>query len=218
MPARTAVVLAPALSVSRPPTGAPTRPLKPAADRSAPAPMAPPGKVSAARTGIVAILAANPKLAPHWHNANPFQRLSCRRLFQSPADSSPLLWSIVDETIASVASCFPTTVSGKNKYITNATTAAALTQRKDALGPYCSTTNPPNGAPIAMPNATVACWAANTFPRSSGTLPAKSASIPRSPDSEMDLPAPSPNRATIRGGKLAAKAVPTSETAMRAMP
>mmetsp|Transcript_25138 Transcript_25138/g.51340 ORF Transcript_25138/g.51340 Transcript_25138/m.51340 type:complete len:116 (-) Transcript_25138:1211-1558(-) len=64
-PAIIAVVRAPLLSVRKPPKGAPINPESPAAESKAPAPMAPPGNVSAARIGIVAILAANPKLTPH---------------------------------------------------------------------------------------------------------------------------------------------------------
>ena len=64
IPLAIAANLAFVLSVSHPPNGPPISPLRPHADTNAPAAAALPN-VDVANIGILAILAAKPKVAPH---------------------------------------------------------------------------------------------------------------------------------------------------------
>jgi hypothetical protein len=97
--------------VSHPPKGAPTRPLRPANNNNAPVPAAPPGRVALARFGILAIFAANPKLAPDWQSDTPLHRRFDNKEVHSPCccgdddapdfvPSLPFLSSEDDEEIA----------------------------------------------------------------------------------------------------------------------
>mmetsp|Transcript_22440 Transcript_22440/g.51413 ORF Transcript_22440/g.51413 Transcript_22440/m.51413 type:complete len:387 (+) Transcript_22440:370-1530(+) len=204
------VVLAPKLSTRNPPMGAPTNPLRPAAESKLPAPTAPPGRTDAAIIGIDAIFAAYPNLAP----ASNKERALHLESF-SKSNHLTLLFSC---TLLFDSYVFLSTVSGKKLYKIRADNAAAVTQRKAALGPYSSTINPPAGAPMEIPKAREACWAASILPLSSGTVFAKSARIPLSPLSLMHLPAPNPNLAKTSGAMDCESAVSKSDAAIRAIP
>eukprot|EP00966_Prymnesium_polylepis_P222253 5142154-Prymnesium_polylepis.2 len=114
-------------SVSHPPTGAPMRPLSPAAESSVPAAVAPPGRTAAASTGTDAILAHEPNRVPHSAPDRPRQRRSANNCSHNSwlPDSSVVGFD-------SRAPCTPPcgTVSGKIVYSSAVVSAAALTHRK----------------------------------------------------------------------------------------
>mmetsp|Transcript_22473 Transcript_22473/g.48397 ORF Transcript_22473/g.48397 Transcript_22473/m.48397 type:complete len:232 (-) Transcript_22473:3-698(-) len=171
---------------------------------------------------MMAILHAKPKEVPDWATASDRHVDDvCKSFVQSASSLFVAESENNSEPALSASSCCPmslTTVSGSMEYIPNATTAAALTQRNALLAPYSSTTIPPSGAPSAIPNATHACCSARALPRNLGVLFAKSVSMPRSPASANPLPRPRPSLASTRVARLFERAVPTSDTAMQAMP